>query len=298
MRLLVTGGTGFIGRALIPALLDKGWSVTVLTRDAEQARRLLPESAEVLTALPDTGYFDAVINLAGENLSARRWNTAFKQRIVASRLETTQALLAWIQQQKSPPRVLLSGSAVGFYGDRGDQVLDESSPAGSEEEFSVSLCQQWEQLALQAESLGLRVCLLRTGIVLGQGGALAQLLPPFKLGLGGPVGSGRQWMPWIHLQDEVRAIVFLLEHGELSGPFNLTAPAPARNAAFARALGRALRRPALLPMPGFALKLAMGEMAELVLGGQKVKPVKLLQAGFEFQYPQLEQALKDLFDGG
>jgi len=293
MNILVTGGTGFIGAALLPALQAAGHQVTVLTRDAGNAK--LPrdvtaiERLEMLATAPD-----AVINLAGENLGGRRWNARSKQLFVDSRIGTTTRLLDAIKRWPTPPKVLVNGSAIGWYGSRGDNVLTENSTPG--EGFAAELCAKWEAVATSAETLGVRVACVRIGIVLGlPGGALGQMLPPFKLGLGGRLGSGRQWMSWVHRDDLVALMLRLVEDDSLRGAFKGTAPEPVRNADFTRALGRALKRPAVLPMPGFALRTLVGEMAdELLLQGQQVRPERMLAAGFTFQYPKLEDALAAL----
>lgn len=291
MRVLVTGGTGFIGTALLPALQAAGHAVTVLSRDPEQAR--VPEGVAVIGDLDGTGMAapEAVINLAGENLGARRWNAVSKAEFLRSRVATTEALLAAFERWAQPPRVLVSGSAIGWYGARGDETLTENSAPGTG--FAAALCEKWEAAAQRAELLGVRVACVRIGIVLGlPGGALGQILPPFRFGLGGPLGDGRQWMSWVHRADLVRLMLRLIEDESLRGAFNGTAPEPARNADFARALGAELGRPALLPMPGFALRLIVGEMAdELLLKGQRVLPQRALAAGFHFRYPELPEAL-------
>lgn len=297
MRVLITGGTGFIGVALAASLRADGHAVTVLTRDPAQARARLPAGCGPITALTEARGIEAVVNLAGENLGAARWNAARKERFRRSRIDGTRALVDWLAGLAEKPRVLVSGSAIGWYGPRGDEDLSEASTPGSD--FSAQLCRDWEAEARRAETLGLRVCVLRTGIVLGRkgpagGGALAQMLPAFRLGGGGPMGSGRQWMSWIHLDDEVALIRWLLAHEAAHGAYNATAPEPARNAEFARALGRALHRPAVLPMPGFALRLIVGEMAEILLSGQRVLPQRALAEGFRFRHPQLDGAIADL----
>lgn len=297
MHTLITGGTGFIGLELARRLRGDGHAVTVLTRDPERARGLLPGGTQAIDDLSPLTGVDAVVNLAGENLGAQRWNAARKRAFRASRLGITQRLNAWIAALPRRPWALVSGSAIGYYGPRGDETITEDSAPG--DDFSATLCRDWEAEARQAEALGLRVCTLRTGIVLGpanaaSGGALAQMLPAFKLGAGGPMGSGRQWMSWVHRDDLVDLIRWLLATGGARGAYNGTAPAPARNAEFARALGRALHRPARLPMPAFALRAIVGEMAELLLTGQRVLPQRALDQGFAFRYPALDAALADV----
>ena len=293
MHCLITGGTGLIGRALCAELLGEGHAVTVLTRSVEQAQRVLPANAKPVEHLNLVRNVDAIVNLAGENLSARRWTPRRKNLFRRSRLDATRALVRWIGTQPRKPEVLVSGSAIGFYGARDDEALDEDSGAGHD--FGAGLCWDWETEALSAEALGVRVCRLRTGIVLApDGGALAQMLPPFRYGLGGPLGNGRQWMSWIHRADLTALIRWLLVHESAGGPWNGTAPNPVRNRDFARALGRALHRPAFLPMPGFVLRPLVGEMAELLLTGQRVLPQRALAGGFRFRYETLEGALGDL----
>jgi uncharacterized protein len=298
MHVLVTGGTGFIGQALLPALQAAGHAVTVLSRQPDTAR--VPAGVAVIRDLDGTGMAapEAVINLAGENLGAGRWNTARKQRFLDSRVSTTEALVAAFSRWSQPPRVLLNGSAIGWYGARGDETLTEASAPGSG--FAATLCRDWEAAAGAAETMGVRVACVRIGIVLGlPGGALGQMLPPFRFGLGGPLGDGRQWMSWVHRDDLVRLMQRLVEDETLRGPFNGTAPAPVRNADFARALGTALRRPAVLPMPGFALRLMVGEMAdELLLQGQRVLPQRALDAGFAYRYADLNAALSQALAAG
>ncbi len=295
MHILLTGGTGFIGRALCPQLMQAGHELTVLTRNPGNAAAAL-QGVPAITALQQLGPVDAVVNLAGEPLAEGRWTERRKQEFRTSRIGTTRALVEWMQAQAQPPRVLISGSAIGYYGPReGDAALDETSAAGAD--FSAQLCRDWESEALRAEALGVRVCLLRTGIVLGQdGGALAKMLPPFKLGAGGPMGDGEQWMSWIHRDDLVGLIQWLLEHEQARGAYNGTAPAPVTNREFAQRLGKALNRPALITTPAFALKLLFGEMSTLLLTGQRVLPAQALALGFVFSHPELGAALRDLLD--
>ena len=290
MNILVTGGTGFIGTALLPALQAAGHQVTVLTRDAGNAKLPLGVTAIERLGMLATAP-DALINLAGENLGGRRWNARSKQLFVDSRIGTTTRLLDAIKRWPTPPKVLVNGSAIGWYGPRGDNVLTENSTPG--EGFAAELCAKWEAVPTSAETLGVRVACVRIGIVLGlPGGALGQMLPPFKLGLGGRLGSGRQWMSWVHRDDLVALMLRLVKDDSLRGAFNGTAPEPVRNADFTRALGHALKRPAVLPMPGFALRTLVGEMAdELLLQGQQVRPERALAAGFTFRYPTLDAAL-------
>ncbi|MGX5728908.1 TIGR01777 family oxidoreductase [Pseudoxanthomonas beigongshangi] len=292
MRILLNGGTGFIGRALCARLLAGGHRLTVWSRQPALARQRLPGVA-VIEDLAEAGEIEAVVNLAGEPLVGRRWNADQKQAIRDSRLGTTAKLIRWMAPQLRRPHVLVSGSAIGYYGPHDDLLLDESTAPG--DDFAAVLCRDWEYAAMQAEDLGLRVCRLRTGIVLGaDGGALGKMLPPFRWGLGGPMGDGRQWMSWIHREDLVSLIVWLLERESAGGAYNGTAPEPVRNRDFARCLGRVLHRPAWLPAPAPLLRLALGEAAQLMLTGQRVIPMHALVEGFRFRFPELEDALRDV----
>jgi len=291
MRYLITGGSGFIGHALCRDLVRDGHAVTVLTRNAAHAAARLPAAARCIERLDEATAADAIVNLAGENLADARWTAARKQRLLASRLDTTRALLAWIAAQTPRPRVLVSGSAIGWYGARGDEVLGEDATPG--DDFAAQLCRAWEAEALRAGELGVRVCCVRIGLVVHPaGGALARMLLPFKLGLGGRLGDGRQWMSWIARSDLLRLLRWLADTEAASGAYNGTAPTPVRNAEFARILGDWLHRPALLPAPAFALKLLLGEMADLLLTGQRVLPQRALAQGFAFECAELAQALR------
>jgi hypothetical protein len=290
MHHLITGGSGFIGSALCRSLVADGHRVTVLTRDIERARGRVPPAVFLVDRLDFAEDIDAVVNLAGENLASGRWTAARKHEFLASRIGTTKRLLDWIDRQERPPAVLISGSAVGWYGPRGDEQLDEDADSGGD--FSAHLCRDWEAEAIKAEALGVRVCRVRTGIVLGaDGGALKKMLLPFRAGVGGRMGSGRQWMSWIAREDIVALIRWLVDHDSARGVYTGTAPAPVTNAEFARALGAALHRPAVLPTPAFALRLLFGEMADVLLTGQRVMPKRAIAEGFVFRYPQLPSAL-------
>lgn len=292
MNILITGGTGFIGRALI-ASLQSEHTIYCLTRRSSRVRDRFGDAVIAVESYGQLGdtQIDAVVNLAGAGIADARWSESRKALLRSSRIDGTRQLVEWIGRQSTPPSVLISGSAIGFYGDHpGDEPLSEE--ASVIEGFTHQLCQDWEQAALEAEQHGVRVCLIRTGVVLGTGGgALARMLLPFRLGLGGPVGSGQQWMSWVHIDDEVAAIRYLLTSEEARGAFNLTAPQAVTNRDFSTALGKALRRPAFMPLPPFVVRLMLGEGAELLLGGQRVYPKRLEQAGFEFRYPQLDDAL-------
>lgn len=294
--LLITGGTGFLGHALVKQWLERGYSVTMLSRQPQAAMTLFGnaiQAVSALEALPSDSRFDAVINLAGEPIFAGRWTAVRKQRMRDSRIKLTEALVAFIGRLQVKPEVLVSGSAIGVYGNQGDTLLTEDSPGIAD--FGQQLCADWEQAALQAEHFGVRVCLIRTGLVLGQdGGMLQRMLPAFRLGLGGRLGDGKQWMSWIHRNDWLAIVDTLLENSSLRGAFNATAPNALTNAEFTRILASQLRRPALMPMPATILKLSLGEMAELVLGSQRVVPERLLAADFDFRFPHLDTALQQI----
>ncbi|MEM7376484.1 MAG: TIGR01777 family oxidoreductase [Pseudomonadota bacterium] len=291
MNLLITGGTGFIGQPLTRTLLEHH-SVTVWCRNPTR----VVDGARAITALDDYGEGtpDAIINLAGENIAARRWSAARKAALRASRIDTTAALGHWLSTRAAPPSVLISGSAIGVYGlSAGDDPVTESDTGDAS--FSSTLCRDWEQAAERACPEGTRLCLLRTGIVLGDGGALAKMLPPFRLGLGGVIGSGSHWMPWIHIDDIVALIVYLLSDERASGPINAVAPTPVTNRDFTKALGAVLKRPTVFPMPGPVVKALFGEMGdELLLHGRRVLPASATALGFRFRFGTLEPALRDL----
>ncbi len=289
MRVAITGASGFVGRALSQALKEAGHTPVAVRRDASgELRWSVERGFDPPEAL--SGY-DAVVHLAGENIAGGRWTDARKQSIRASRVEGTRRVADALRIADPRPSVFISMSAVGYYGARGSSQLDENSEPG--EGFLADVCGAWEAEAKAASSLeDLRVVRLRLGTVLGDGGALAKMLPAFKMGVGGRLGAGDQYMSWIHLDDVVRGILHVLTHEECSGAVNLTAPEPATNAAFTAALGKALHRPTFLPVPKFALRAAFGEMAEhLLLTGQRVVPKRLLETGFEFQHPDLGAAL-------
>jgi uncharacterized protein (TIGR01777 family) len=296
MHILLTGGTGLIGRQLCRHWLGQGHRLTVWSRKPEKVAKICGAQARGVARLEDLGQepVDAIVNLAGAPIADRPWTHKRKALLWGSRITLTETLLAWLENREQKPRVLISGSAVGWYGDGGERELTENSGPISED-FASQLCIAWEETALRAEALGIRVILIRTGLVLSaEGGFLSRLLLPFKLGLGGAIGNGRQWMPWIHINDQIALIDFLLHRNEASGPYNACAPKPVRNREFAQALGSVLHRPVFMPMPAFALKVALGELSLLLLGGQRATPVRLLQAGFTFQFTDLRAALDDL----
>lgn len=305
MRIVVAGGTGFLGNALIGALQRDGHRVAVLTRRATSAsgRTAAPAQPELVAWRPDgtVGPWaaaldgaDVVINLAGEPIAGGRWTADRKRRIASSRIESTRSLATAIAAATAPPALFISASGVGYYGPCGDEVVTESHDAGSD--FLAGVCIEWEGEARRAASAHTRVVCLRTGLVLDRdGGALPQLLLPFRLGAGGRLGSGHQYWPWIHRQDWVDLVRHLLTAPSASGPVNVSAPTPVTNAEFTRALGRVLHRPALLPAPAFALRLALGEMADaLLLSGQRAVPAAAEQLGYRFTHTDLEPALRDL----
>jgi uncharacterized protein len=295
VKVVMTGGTGFLGTTLAHALRHRGHDVTVLSRHPKKpGEALWPPDGEVGAVLARVDRTDAVINLAGESIAGQRWTPARKQAIRDSRVNVTRALAAAIARAPAPPAVFLSGSAVGFYGVRDETPLDESSSRGND--FLGEVCTEWENAASSASGRT-RVVLLRTGIVLdGTNGALPQMALPFRFGVGGPIGSGEQYLSWIHLQDWVNLALLALDRDTLSGPLNLTAPTPVTNAEFARTLASELRRPAFVHAPAFALRLLLGEMADaLILGGQRVLPRKAEAEGYTFRYAHLAPALHAIY---
>ncbi|WP_336368189.1 TIGR01777 family oxidoreductase [Marinobacter sp. C2H3] len=299
-RLLITGGTGFIGRVLCRHLLARGDDLWVLSRKTPadvQAICGRVSCVSSLDALREVDGFDAMINLAGEGIAEKRWSEARKQALRDSRIALTEQLVQLIERWPLKPSVLVSGSAVGFYGDKGDTPVTEATPP--HDEFTHRLCRDWEAAANQASALGVRVCLSRTGVVVGAGGGFLQrMLPPFRLGLGGRLGDGHQYMPWVHRDDVVRALLWMLDSPDASDAYNVVSPAPATNRDFTRALGQVLGRPTPFPVPATVLKLGLGEMARLLLTGQNARPQRLLEAGFEPAWPELTPALDDAVNGG
>jgi hypothetical protein len=298
MRVVITGATGFIGKSLCERLSGR-YEIVGLSRNAEKAERQLGGLAKVVQWEAgrkgdwereiDGAY--AIVNLAGENIGSGRWTKAKKARILDSRIDVANALVEAVGRVENKPKVFIQTSAVGYYGPRADEQLDENSTAGSG--FLADVCRQVEAAARKIEQAGVRLVFIRTGVVLGlAGGALPKMMLPFKFFLGGHVGKGEQWLSWISLEDETAAIEFLIENEQLSGPFNLTAPNPVTAKQFAKTLGRVLKRPACLPAPAFVLKILLGQVAEeLLLKGQRVLPKRLVEAGFEFGHEDLESAL-------
>ena len=300
MKIVVAGGSGFIGEPLVRRLLARGDDVTVLTRNPSSVhagRAVLWNPPTEGNWIDDVADADVVINLAGENVGGGRWTESRKKRIIDSRVAATSGLVSAMAREPGKSRTLISASAIGIYGDRGDELLDESATPGSG--FLAEVTKRWEELARGAEPFA-RVVLLRIGIVLASnGGALAKLLLPFRLGAGGPMGNGRQWMSWIDREDVLRMIEWSIDHETARGIYNATAPAPVTNRDFAKALGHTLHRPAIFPAPAFALRLALGSgMAnEMLLGGQRVLPKRASEEGFEFTHPELSEALRHAVSG-
>ncbi|MEH6712847.1 MAG: TIGR01777 family oxidoreductase [Paraglaciecola polaris] len=292
MRILITGGTGLIGSNLIPKL--KPNEITVVTRNVSQAELVLGHKVTLISSLDDFENLDdfhVVINLAGEPIADKRWSPEQKKRIEHSRWDMTEKLVSLIKAGSAPPSLFISGSAIGYYGRQNEQIIDEEFDA-PHDEFSHQLCERWEFLAKQAESTQTRVCIVRTGLVITRrGGALMKMVPPFKFGLGGPMGSGQQYMSWIHLEDMLDGLIHLIENTQCQGVFNFTAPTPVTNAQFSKTLATVLHRPCFLPMPAFALRVIMGDAADLLLYGQRVVPKRLQESGYQFHYPELAHAL-------
>ncbi len=294
MHILITGATGLIGKKLTKKLLKEGYSVSILTRNKAHADDIFSHQVTSYQSLQDIDHqirFHGIINLAGESIANKRWTTQQKQKLCLSRWTITEQLCQWIKLARQPPEVLISGSAIGYYGSQGSEVITEQTLPHPG--FTHDLCVQWEQLAKQAESTQTRVCCIRTSIVLaGHGGVIAKLLPLFRCGLGGIIAGGQQYMAWIHLDDIVEAIYFLLTQPTLHGPFNLCAPHPVTNSEFSKTLADILHKPCVFPIPAWTLRLIMGESASLVTDSQRAIPANLQQANFSFSYPLIYQALQ------
>lgn len=304
MKVIIAGGTGFLGQPLASSFAADGHEVVTLSRSGATAGRRAAEDSRSVAWTPNGNAgpwareldgAGAVINLAGESIAGHRWTTAHKQRIADSRTNATGSLVAAIKSASTPPPVFVSGSAVGYYGPRGDEVVTEETPPGRD--FLAEVCKRWEAAASAAASARTRVLYLRTGIVLENGGgALPPMLPPFKFGLGGPIGSGRQYYPWIHRDDWVGLVRWCVDTTSVDGPVNGTGPQPVENREFARAIGRAMHRPVFMPAPAFAMRILLGEMADaLVLSGQRAVPAKAERLGFRFRYPTVDDALAAIF---
>jgi uncharacterized protein (TIGR01777 family) len=294
MKVAITGASGLVGTALAAELRGKAWLVTPVSRKPVGNGTVVWDPGSERVDLSPLDGYDALIHLAGENIASRRWTEAQKRRIRDSRVLGTRLLAEALLRLSQPPGCLISASAIGFYGDRGDESLDESSSCGTG--FLAEVCRDWESACHPAAQAGIRVANLRLGVVLDRrGGALAKMLTPFRLGLGGPIGSGRQYWSWVTLQDVVGAAEHALNVETLSGPVNVVSPHPVTNAEFTRTLGRVLRRPAFLPMPAMAARMVLGEMAnDLLLASARVQPRRLLESGYKFRHPDLEPALKEL----
>jgi uncharacterized protein len=290
MKILITGGSGFLGQALAAELHRQGHSLVIHSRDPhKQAKRHSATPAEWVSSYVDIkSPIDAVVNLAGANLFSRPWTEKRKQALWKSRVNLTNDLVKWLAAQKQPPQVFLSGSAVGYYGNQGEQILNEASAAGTD--WAAYMVANWEDASKPAAH-SIRTVQLRTGLVLGRGGLLKPILPAFKAGLGGSLADGQFWYSWIHVQDWVNAVIFLLNCSDCQGPYNLSAPNPVRYKQLAEALGNTLHRPVWLTPPRWALKLLLGERAELMLGSTRALPERLQQAGFQWRYPTVQDAL-------
>ena len=302
MKIIVTGGTGLIGSALINALLQEKHEIVVPSRAPERVKSI-PASVTVVKwdgkTAADWGQHvdgaDAIVNLAGESIAPMPWIGDRKEKIRASRVNASHAIVDAVNQAKNKPRVVVQSSAIGFYGIHGDETLNENAPAGKD--FLASVCVDWENSTQAVEAQGVRRVVYRTGLVLdAKGGVLPLIALPFQFFVGGKLGSGKQWMSWIHMADEIAAIQMLIKNENARGVFNLTAPNPVRNQDFSQALGKAMGRPSAIPVPGFAMKIPFGEMADLMLlNGQRIVPEHLQQLGFQFRFPTLEQAFQDLY---
>ena len=296
MKIFITGGTGLVGSHLIPRLLQENHTVTVLSRNIEKAQAILGnnlefcDSLERLTSLDE---YDAVINLAGEPIAGKRWTELQKQRLCQSRWQITKKLTQLIKSGENPPQIFISGSAIGYYGNKEDVIITEDTEP--HEEFTNKLCKAWEAFAMEAESSKTRVCLLRTGIVLSsKGGMLAKILPIFKLGLGGTMGSGKQYISWIHIEDMVGIINFLLTAPHVKGAVNMTSPSPVTNKEFSKTLAKVLKRPCIFNVPSVIISLFMGEASTLLLDGQRAIPKKLELNKYQFRYKDIQSALVNI----
>lgn len=299
MKALIFGGTGFIGKHLCNELLSAGYKVSIVSRNPHKAGSA-GSGAEVVQWSVSAGPLPVelledvtvIINLAGESIGNRRWTQPVKEEILNSRVQITQAIVNAVKQQRVLPKVLLNASAVGFYGPRGDAEITEGTPAG--QDFLAKVCRAWEEEAFQAQTAGVRVVVVRTGVVIGDAGALTRMMIPFRFYIGGPMGTGAQWMSWIHIKDLTRLIRFAVENENMHGPVNATAPEPVQMKDFCNTLGQVMGRPSWLPVPGFLLKVVLGEMSDMLLNSQRVLPDKILKEGFVFWFPALKNALEDI----
>lgn len=297
MKVLIVGGTGFVGKALILHLLSKGYQVVIVTRNLQKAKVEIQLPVEMVewrnsftVTFPELlTDVDAVVNLAGESIGSGRWTRKKKERILNSRIETTKAVVQLIKDGIMKPNVLINASAVGYYGPRLDQEISEADLPG--EDFLANVSKRWEEEAIKAEEFNIRVVPLRIGVVLGTEGALQKMVFPYRFFMGGTIGSGKQWLSWIHIHDLVSMIHFIIENKEIKGPINATSPKPLRMEEFNRLIGKVLGKPAWLPVPSWMLYLLLGEMADMLVQGQRVFPKKILQSGFQFQFEEAEAAL-------
>lgn len=304
MNIVVTGATGFVGSRLVEKLHQQGHHITVLTRNVDRARRVFPEAVfpnvEGVEYTPKASGdwqkvlsgCDGVVNMAGEPIAEGRWTSSRKQEILESRQIGTQKIVEAIAQASAKPPVLVNSSAIGYYGTSETATFDESSPPG--DDFLAQVCVAWEAEARKVKDLGPRLVILRTGIVLGMGGAIAKMITPFRLFAGGPIGNGKQWFSWIHREDLVNLMIKALTDGTMQDAYNATAPDPVRMETFCKELGRAMNRPSWLPVPDFALEALLGDAAQVILEGQRVLPKRTLESGFEYLYPDVTQALADI----
>lgn len=297
MNLLIAGASGLIGRPLVKILLEQNHNLTVLTRSERESkpnlRYVVWNPADEKNVLHEVDGADGVINLAGESIAGRRWSKNQKEKILTSRVNATQILAHSIQRARKKPAVFINASAIGFYGAHGNETVTEETAAGKG--FLADVCKAWEAHAIRVRDFGVRVVRLRTGIVLAkEGGALKMMLPPFQMGLGGWLGDGNQWMPWVHLEDVVRLILFCLENSKVEGAMNATSPQPVTNKAFSMVLAQVLRRPCVMPVPALALKLLLGEMSDLLLEGARVVPKRAGELRFAFKFPDLRNALETI----
>lgn len=304
MKVAITGATGFVGSRLVERLHEEGHQVLVLSRDSARAQRVFPASAypnlEIVTYSPTkSGQWqqaiagcDSVVNLAGAPIAEERWTPARKQEILDSRQLATQKLVEAIAQANPRPSVLVSASAIGYYGASETATFDENSPLG--DDFLAQVCQGWEKAAASVKATGTRLVILRFGIILGMGGAIAKMLLPFKLFAGGPIGTGKQWFSWVHREDVVNLILFSIAQPQVEGILNATAPNPVRMTEFSHTFGEVLKRPSWLPVPSFALEVLLGDAAQVILEGQQVLPKRTLASGFQYQYPKLKEALEEI----
>ncbi|MDO0825495.1 TIGR01777 family oxidoreductase [Desulfosporosinus nitroreducens] len=299
MNVLIFGGTGFIGRNLIEELLANGYKVSVVTRNHQKEVNQFGNKIQViewdnispLSSIYKFDQIDVVINLAGESIGSRRWTNSVKAEIIASRIRTTGAIVAAINNGIIQPKVLINASAVGYYGLCEDEEITESAEVG--QDFLAQVCREWENEAYKVQNAGTRVATIRIGVVLGNEGALNRMALPFRYFIGGPLGNGNQWLSWIHIRDLTSMIRFIIEHQELAGPINAVAPNPVRMGEFSKMLGYVLARPSWLPVPEILLKIALGQMAEMLLHGQRAVPRKVLSADFKYKFPKLKAALEN-----